>query len=284
MGKYYYNGVLLPEIPADVLAEYPYVWIGFNISAGVYYLFGWKEMFWKSSTHNRIVCTGERIFYKYLQDNWEYVNTLPDGGGEYGLDGYSNLWSNHDIPNGSATATQIYFCGSEPVPYPDLVFEDYTIKRESLTAIADAIRSKTGKTDFLTLEQMVTELEAQKAILELPAIPVDSTINKYKYLTVIRYNNPVGEPDYYLHASINKPYKYDGEQVLNTTAYIKIPSGGRCNYRCSSGETEWSFNTELTAEHNSNQYNFTIIWSNCDIPDGSATATEIYFKASPLIV
>lgn len=27
MAKYYYNGVLLPEIPADVLAEYPYIMI-----------------------------------------------------------------------------------------------------------------------------------------------------------------------------------------------------------------------------------------------------------------
>jgi hypothetical protein len=34
----------------------------------------------------------------------------------------------------------------------------YSIRSSSLTAIADAIRAKTGKTDFLTLEQMVTEI------------------------------------------------------------------------------------------------------------------------------
>ena len=34
--KYYYNGVLLPEIPPDVLAQYPYAWIRENTKSGYY--------------------------------------------------------------------------------------------------------------------------------------------------------------------------------------------------------------------------------------------------------
>ena len=244
MAKYYYNGVLLPEIPADVVVNYPYACIRKNTATGYYDLFLTGSLWYFKNTFIT-PAAGYSAPIKWYQvpianaeSEPEWIFTKDSTGtftiSETGL----ILWSNHDIPNGSATATAIYFYSTYPIPEAD---------------------------------------ECYYNGVRLPNIPNNTTINKYKYLTIIRYNNPVGEPDYYLYASINKPYKYDGEQVSNTTAYIKIPSGGRCRYLCASGETEWSFNSEATTEYNANQYNFTIIWSNCDIPDGSATSTAIYF-------
>lgn len=47
---------------------------------------------------------------------WEN-NTSNNTFSGWGIDSARTiLWSNHDIPKGSATATEIYFEGSEPVP------------------------------------------------------------------------------------------------------------------------------------------------------------------------
>ena len=48
-------------------------------------------------------------------DNWTYVDTTYSA---FAVDGSDTtvLWSNHDMPNGSATATDVYFYASEPLP------------------------------------------------------------------------------------------------------------------------------------------------------------------------
>ena len=110
---YYYNGVLLPELPADVLAQYPYAWIRLGRDEKTYDLilspYSWyftDKLLTQSSKYVWYTATIEAGW-------WVYETTYTDTG-EFNLAG-GLIWSNHDIPNGSATATEIYFEGSEPV-------------------------------------------------------------------------------------------------------------------------------------------------------------------------
>ena len=131
MAKYYYNGVLLPEIPADVLANYPYAWIRDNGSTGKYDLVVAPNIWYYAkgnSTMNKSV-SGTYPYYSipkasYLEhEAWEYNE---DSSLNFGLDSARTvLWSGFDIPNGSATATDMYFFGTEAVSEdsPDQIME-----------------------------------------------------------------------------------------------------------------------------------------------------------------
>ena len=121
--KYYYNGVLLPELPADALAQYPYAWIRKNTTTGYYnliltalqpYLYtDGTSIAYGSGTSTTCVLYNIAISSAESATEWTYENKNNTW---HGLDSARTvLWSNHDIPNGSATATEIYFNGSEPV-------------------------------------------------------------------------------------------------------------------------------------------------------------------------
>ena len=116
--KYYYNGVLLPEIP-PVYESTPYrvilKWPNGNTqligSANGLYFNGDKSIYDISGS----------VLTAYHLAGYNWVEDTKQNGKYSGWtvisDGVSViLWSNHDIPNGSATATEIYFEGSEPVP------------------------------------------------------------------------------------------------------------------------------------------------------------------------
>lgn len=76
------------------------------------------------------------------------------------------LWSNHDIPNGSAGATEIYFEGSEPITEYKTVTETiihhdpveresyYSITRESMNEIAKRTQEMAGTSRLLTPEEI----------------------------------------------------------------------------------------------------------------------------------
>lgn len=115
----YYNGVKLPEIPADAMASYPYAWIRDNKTTGQYQLIMSATGFYFKDN---------ALYDKYSAISKQYNITIGDTSAtawvdannttysSWGLDANRTvLWSNHDIPNGSTTATEIYFKGSEPV-------------------------------------------------------------------------------------------------------------------------------------------------------------------------
>ena len=108
--KYSYNGVVLPEIPADVLASFPYCWIS-SQSGLIVAAYPW----YYASGKMNIAISAENRKYLLSSDGamWYLSDTYTDTGG-YTVNALP-IWSNHDIPNGSATATEIYFEGSEPV-------------------------------------------------------------------------------------------------------------------------------------------------------------------------
>ena len=112
--SYYYNFRQLPEIPAFVYKDYPYICILLGGANG----------------DIRIIASGEKVYYRlddgklimsncYLTLNARDVGWgVHSGGSSAGYavsDGtWMILWSNHDIPKGARDATEIYFPASAP--------------------------------------------------------------------------------------------------------------------------------------------------------------------------
>lgn len=118
MAKYYYNDVLLPEIPLvynDIEFPYMFIWK----ASGKYWAFTARDIFYY---------TDGKIFNTNREDSFVIYNIEIDGAEgveEWSFYVFTNsfvdinannilVWSNHDIPNGSADATEIYFYATYP--------------------------------------------------------------------------------------------------------------------------------------------------------------------------
>lgn len=112
-----YNGVRLPKMPDSVLASYPYAWIRNNTTSGYYdLLMCSSKRYYNGGIYPYDTCKWYRIEIASAASatEWTYYK---DESNYFGIDtSRPVLWSNHDIPNGSATATDIYFEGTDPVP------------------------------------------------------------------------------------------------------------------------------------------------------------------------
>ena len=111
MAKFYYNGVLLPEIPSDVLAKYPICLIYLKADGTNYRLLAGTKI-WYVSDGIYIESSTYVVYTATLSsDAWVYETQYTDNG-NFGL-GNGIKWSNHTIPNGSSTSTTAYFpkCG-----------------------------------------------------------------------------------------------------------------------------------------------------------------------------
>lgn len=171
MANYYYNGVLLPEIPTDGYL-YHYIVSCYmpedNYTA--YYLYSTNEKVYAEPivTFTSLTMATESTYktHAFAEDEME---TWEDFGentdtiivnlglvGESLRHTYTLIWTNTDIPNGSADATEIYMYASEPTLPVD---NTYSIKESTLKGIANSIRSKTGKTDSILTENMAREIE-----------------------------------------------------------------------------------------------------------------------------
>lgn len=107
-----YNGIRLPQVPL-ACNGYPYRWIYYDTNNKVYNLvlspYPWyysTRMYTQTSTYEMYQATES-------SDLWTFYRTYTNGGN---LPSSVMKWSNHDIPKGSATATEIYFTGTESVP------------------------------------------------------------------------------------------------------------------------------------------------------------------------
>ena len=115
-----YNGVRLPRIPDSVLASYPYVFIRRNTTSGYYEMYCATGTTYYSSPNICFSTSTARQRYRISIASAETATAWASNGtstANVGVDSARPvLWSNHDIPNGSATATDIYFEGTDPVP------------------------------------------------------------------------------------------------------------------------------------------------------------------------
>lgn len=111
-----YNGVRLPKLPNGLLTQYPYVFIGLVQSKGSYQILASKTPMYFAD--NKITRPNNDT-EPFLHCNADALIWRVGTSGNYHWDVDADriiIWSNHDIPNGSATATDIYFKGTEPVP------------------------------------------------------------------------------------------------------------------------------------------------------------------------
>lgn len=120
--KYLYNGVLLP--PIQSLSGYPYLIIA-KTAGGAFRIYGSVLPIYKftdSDGYERIYIAGPRVRVTLDKTTGEWgtpekattnTNLVLSEGTSYTQ--WFVVWSSHDIPNGSATATDIYFESTEPV-------------------------------------------------------------------------------------------------------------------------------------------------------------------------
>ena len=161
-----YNGTLLPEIPSDVLKNYPYCWIRSNVRTGHYDLFMAKSPWWQSdSTTISTASYADGIQWYRTSitapgDNWTFNQSWTTNGGMADEADRAILWANQNIPVGSVTGVKIYFTGSLAVPNEDA----YRIRKDTLTGIAEQIRRLYISEETLTPAQMIAKLEAVQGI------------------------------------------------------------------------------------------------------------------------
>lgn len=192
MANYLYNGVELPKLPAWQKSTYPYVTIelfrsdeGIDFGEGVVitseqYLAiallskkpviynGRKCVLDGSSDVIQWCATNSQEFAQLAGipcDAWAIMGAYTTGN-SYSFE--SVLWTSTDILHTDGT---VYLAASEPVPVagsgepelPDRPEADsacYAVGMRAMTALADAVRSATGKTERMTPEEMAKAVSA----------------------------------------------------------------------------------------------------------------------------
>ena len=151
MARFYYNGVLLPEIPQDVLAEYPYCWIRSN-SDGVTYDFILGKYKWYCASSRMMTTSSTYVWYTATttSESLTYKTSYTDTG-DFNL-GNGLVWSNHDIFTSNTTT---YFEATELVPEIEEDVSWYQIKRSTLEDFGDEARRIDGSELPLTTSQML---------------------------------------------------------------------------------------------------------------------------------
>ena len=209
------NGVTLPDIPADVLAQYPYailLHITLSSTSGdvIYMLIFGSTPFVQVSA-SLIGAISDNIFssgagYRLSalsgENEWTNGTELENGSvggqlGEFAGDVYTLVWANHDVytavaadeSTGEITAgTEIYFPNSEASHS-----ERVSIGRSLVDGYAREVQRLTGTTDQMNAIQIREKLSAVKAGIKigdvvLPPIPADVK-EKFPYLMIEKLYN-----------------------------------------------------------------------------------------------
>lgn len=160
MAYCFYNGVKLPELPNT---NYPYCWIRKNDNTQYYDLILTKVVGYYDASVGGIVyganaATAEIAHYRVAYANvstansWENYQTTNTW---MALDANRTImWSNHYIPNGSLSATQMYFDGYEAIPE----VESYQIEKDTVVGIADQVRRLCKTEATMTPAQLESNL------------------------------------------------------------------------------------------------------------------------------
>ena len=191
MAKYYYNDLLLPEIPSDVLVDYPYVWIRKNTTAGNFdLLFGDFRWYLSGGT---LMETSSTVVPWYIIPITDYQNATEwtfkenSAGGGFGIDEQRTVfWSNHDI---YTTNPKIHLKGTEPVSEEGIMA--YTVQKDTLTRIADAIRERSGKTTTMSLLEMSVYISEIVTSDFLTKIKTGKILTLGEYETLTEYDETV---------------------------------------------------------------------------------------------
>ena len=159
MSRLLYNGVWLPEIPNELLAQYPYVWIRLNRLSGCYDLIFGTQPYYLSEDRSTITLEDDSQAQPWYRveietadeaDAWVF-NKNTTGTWTMDID-RPVFWTNCDIM-WAVGSDAVYFRATIPQVSADA--DDYhAIKTETLIQIADAIRGKTGSSALLSPASM----------------------------------------------------------------------------------------------------------------------------------
>ena len=161
MAKFYYNGVLLPEIPADVLADYPYCWIRKNTSTGNYDLVFGEAAWYNNGTMTCKIDNGLPWYIIPIAGSeeaiiWTHKETTTGG---FGIDSARTvLWSNQDVYTSATSTATVYMIGSKPVPEEMEDEKWYQISSYTLNCFADQARRIDSKTTIPMTPPMMLEV------------------------------------------------------------------------------------------------------------------------------
>lgn len=116
MTKYYYNGVLLPEIPA--VEGYGYVAIRYDeANSRIDCIFSQETFYYTGSTIRNTAGSSYRRYIASISNPVEWAESSDTSYQGWTIATNRRLlWSNHDIPNGSATSATVYFPATYPMP------------------------------------------------------------------------------------------------------------------------------------------------------------------------
>ena len=241
MAKFYYNGILLPDIPTEHLATNPYIWIRKNQSSGYYDLVLGNDKWYYSSSGIYPANSDVIYWYQIPLDGYEsydeWVFNKESTGYFVVNTNRTVLWSNYSIPNDSATSTTLYYPKCERVIYTNekLKFND----------------------------------------IKLPMLPTEHlSSNPYVF---IRKNNTSGFYDLVLGASA---WYYDSSNICvfpsgtDSSYWYKIPIVGSESY------VEWEYYKSTTGYFGLDSER-TLFWSLQDIPNGKNSSTIYFEATYP---
>lgn len=153
-GKSYFNGVLLPDIPATGFESCPYMMVLYN-AAGNTWLYGSTAKPYytmRNADESLELPSGRnRCDYDPETDSWSEIQSSTSGTWCNLSVNWTVIWANFDIPNGSATAEEVYFEGSEvtseaPVGYGEFVpgAEEYAVTDDVLNELGHQVQQHSG--------------------------------------------------------------------------------------------------------------------------------------------
>lgn len=168
------NGVVLPDLPADVLETHPYYVVLINDVVNIFAICFTSEAIWlpktvTGATFNIMGCIDNTVPVELLLSgsSWGKGENLQPGVPI--AETISAIWANHDIKivtgmndDGTPIFDGIYFPNSETPSEPDVPEEpEYgKIRRQHMRDIGDAIRRKTGKKDKIPTPLLASEIDS----------------------------------------------------------------------------------------------------------------------------
>ena len=116
-----YSGYRFPLLPEDVLAQYPYCWIWKDTDTSEYKVF-FSTAIWyynRSTSKGRMMYrtvseTSPVYVYSAENDAWEFLQNHSDNQKIGTYSSGSIIWTNFDVPSGSADATSYFASASTP--------------------------------------------------------------------------------------------------------------------------------------------------------------------------
>lgn len=125
MAMYYYNDVLLPEIP-DVSATYPYLILVRSTSSGSIRLRASVAVPYYAGSYTRVdIPSGGSAIYKYDSETGEWGSpSIISKSTYFATSSWEVVWSNYDIIDNRDSS--VWFAGSDPVSADSSHTHSYT--------------------------------------------------------------------------------------------------------------------------------------------------------------